>query len=327
MRPEPTTTDASRRRVAVIVTVYNKVPYVRACVESVLSQTHPSVELVVVDDGSTDGSSDVVESVTAGTGATVLRLTNGGVSTARNAGVEACRSDPDYLLFLDGDDVLLPDALERMVAHMEANGAAAMCYSVPILIDDAGAVIGLDPDRVRWARRRLGRRSLPDAEIDTPLEAIWSRFRAMPSTCLVRRTSYARTRGWDPMLCRPARPFHAEDKDMVVQLSLTGPIHRLQSPTLQYRVLVTAHQEALYEGLLALDRKWWNAPLPAEDRRRVRRAIRFDSLVLMLDTGSVLAEAVRSRSFRAAVAAARRLARAGARRASLPIRLRRQPAG
>jgi glycosyltransferase involved in cell wall biosynthesis len=306
------------RQVAVIVTVYNKSPYIQACLESVLVQSHASVELVVVDDGSTDGSSDVVESVTAGTGATVLRLTNGGVSTARNAGVEACRSDPDYLLFLDGDDVLLPDALERMVAHMEANGAAAMCYSVPILIDDAGAVIGLDPDRVRWARRRLGRRSLPDAEIDTPLEAIWSRFRAMPSTCLVRRTSYARTRGWDPMLCRPARPFHAEDKDMVVQLSLTGPIHRLQSPTLQYRVLVTAHQEALYEGLLALDRKWWNAPLPAEDRRRVRRAIRFDSLVVVLDAWAVL----RSASAGDVGGSARRLARAVIRWGCLPLRLR-----
>ena len=146
--------------VAVIVTVYNKSPYVRACIESVLVQSHAPVEFVVVDDGSTDGSWDLVESATAGSGATRLRFSNGGVSRARNLGLEACRARPDYLLFLDGDDVLLPDALQASVAHMEANRAAAMCYSVPVLIDDSGAVIGVDTDQVRWARSGLGRRRM-----------------------------------------------------------------------------------------------------------------------------------------------------------------------
>ena len=176
-----------------------------------------------------------------------------------------------------------PTCLQTSVADMEANGAAAMCYSVPVLIDDSGAVIGVDTDQVRWARSGLGRRRMRDAEVETPLEAIWSHFRAMPSACLVRRTSFEQTQGWDPSLCRPAWPFHAEDKDMAIQLALCGPVHRLQSPTLQYRVLPTVHRHALYEGLLAVDRKWWNAPLGAEDRRRVRQAVRFDALVTMLD--------------------------------------------
>ena len=311
--------------VAVVVTVYNKSPYIRACIESVLVQSHASVELVVVDDGSTDGSWDVVESATTGSGATLLRLPNGGVSRARNLGLEACQTRPDYVVFLDGDDVLLPDALHTMVAHMEANGSAAMCYSVPVLIDDSGAVIGVDPDQVRWARAGLGRRRLLDAEVETPLAAIWSHFRAMPSASLVRMTSYEQTQGWDPSLCRPARPFQAEDKDMGIQLALIGPVHRLPSPTLQYRVLPTVHRQALYEGLLAVDRKWWNAPLRAEDRRRVRRAIRFDSLVVMLDAGIVLRESCRSGSVQGAVTAARRLARATLRWACLPIRLRQEP--
>ena len=318
--------EASRpRQVAVIVTVYNKSPYVRACIESVLVQSHTFVELVVVDDGSTDGSWDVVESATAGSGATLVRLSNGGVSRARNLGLDACRTRPDYLVFLDGDDVLLPDALHRMVAHMEANGAAAMCYTVPVLIDDSGAVIGVDTDQVRWARTGLGRRRMPDAEIETPLEAIWSHFRAMPSACLVRMTSYEQTQGWDSSLCRPAQPFQAEDKDMAIQLALSGPVHRLPTPMLQYRVLPTVHRDTLYEGLLAVDRKWWNAPLRAEDRRMVRRAIRFDSFVVMLDAGMVLREAWRSGSVRDSVRAARRLTRAALRWVCLPIRLRQRP--
>jgi hypothetical protein len=319
-------TDGTVRQVAVIVTVYNKSPYVRACIESVLVQSHAFVELVVVDDGSTDGSWEIVASATTGRGATLVQLSNGGVSRARNLGLEACRTRPDYVVFLDGDDVLLPDALHRMVAHMEANSDAAMCYSVPILIDDSGAVIGVDTDQVRWTRTGLGRRRMRDAEVETPLEAIWSHFRAMPSACLVRRASYERTQGWDPSLCRPARPFQAEDKDMAIQLALCGPVHRLQSPTLEYRVLPTVHREALYEGLLAVDRKWWNAPLRAEDRRRVRRAIRFDSFVVMLDAGIVLRNAGRCRSAREAVRAARGLTRAALRWACLPIRLRQKPA-
>jgi glycosyltransferase involved in cell wall biosynthesis len=313
------------RRVAVVVTVYNKLPFVRACIDSVLAQSHPAVELVVVDDGSIDGSWEAVQEATAGTDATLLRLANGGVSNARNRGLEACRIRPDYVMFLDGDDVLLPDALQRMVAHLETNVAAAMCYSVPILIDDAGTVIGIDTDQVRWVRTKRGRRRLPDDTLDTPLEAIWSHFRVMPSASLVRRTAYERTAGWDPTLCRPARPFQAEDKDMAIQLALAGPVHRLPSPTLQYRVLSSAHREALYDGLLAVDRKWWNAPLSAADRRRVRRAIRFDSFVVMLDAGIVLGRALRARSARETVTAARRVARTGVRWAALPLRVRPQP--
>jgi hypothetical protein len=225
-------------------------------------------------------------------------------------------------LFLDGDDVLLPDALQRMVAHMNEHSAAVMCYSVPILIDETGAALGSDQDQARWASTRFGRRRIPDKEFETPLEAIWSRFRAIPSACLIRCSSYEKTNGWDDSLCRPARPFHAEDKDMAIQLALTGKVHRIETPTVKYRLLPTAHQQALYEGLLALDRKWWNAPLRADTRRRVRRAIRFDSLVVMLEASGLLRSALLSGSVRETVTASRKLMRTVLRRIGLPIRLR-----
>jgi hypothetical protein len=113
---------------------------------------------------------------------------------------------------------------------------------------------------------------------------------------------------------------------MAIQLALTGDIHRLETPTVKYRVLPTAHRQALYEGLLAVDRKWWNAPLSTEARRRIRRAIRFDSLVVMLDAVSELRMALRSGSFRETVAANRKVLRASIRWACLPVRLRRRSA-
>jgi len=109
---------------------------------------------------------------------------------------------------------------------------------------------------------------------------------------------------------------------MAIQLALTGPIHRLETPTVKYRVLPTSHRQALYEGLLAVDRKWWNASVSGEARRRIRRAIRFDSFVVMLDAASELRVALRARSLRETVAANRKLLRATIRWACLPVRLR-----
>jgi glycosyltransferase involved in cell wall biosynthesis len=309
-------------QVAVIVTVYNKAPYVRACIESVLRQSHAAVELVIVDDGSTDGSLEVVEAATANSGAQLIRLTNGGVSRARNLGFEACRSQPHYLLFLDGDDVLLPHALQDMVAYLRRHPGVTMCYSIPMLIDAGGAMLGIDTDQVRWAATPFGRRRLADDEADTPLEALWAHFRAMPSACLLRRSAFAQTSGWDSALCRPAAPFQAEDKDMAIQLALVGPVHRLRETTLQYRVLPTIHRDSLYLGLLAVDRKWWNASLADAARRRVHHAIRFDSRVTMLNAANQLRDVLRAGSVGKALPAVKSLLRATARWLLLPLRLR-----
>jgi glycosyltransferase involved in cell wall biosynthesis len=307
---------------AVIVTVYNKAPYVGACIRSVLTQTLAPIEFVVVDDGSTDGSVEIVTAALAGSGAQLLRPPNGGVSRARTLGLQACRTRPRYLLFLDGDDVLLPDALQTMCAHMDRHPGVAMCYSVPLLIDADGAALGVDTDQVRWAATTFGRRSIADAELETPIEAIWAHFRAMPSACLVRRSSYEQTAGWDEAMCRPARPFQVEDKDMAIQLALVGQIHRIQAPTVQYRVLPTIHRQTLYDGLRQIDRKWWNLRLDAATRRIVRHAIRFDSRVVMLDAAQQLGSALRSGSVTRMVPAAVSLLRAVARLLSLPVRLR-----
>lgn len=86
---------------SVIMPLYNKAPYVRKAVESVLGQTYKDWELVVVDDGSTDGSGDIVKSVNDSR-IRFLRQDNAGVSVARNRGVT--ESTSPYICFLDADD-------------------------------------------------------------------------------------------------------------------------------------------------------------------------------------------------------------------------------
>ncbi|MFJ5261178.1 glycosyltransferase [Streptomyces sp. NPDC088387] len=111
--------------VSVIVAAYNAMPYLTRCLTSVAEQSigRDELELIVVDDGSTDGTAAELERL-AGEYAGLLRVVrqenSGGPSVPRNAGLDLARGR--FVFFLDADDYLGPEALERMVAMAEANG-------------------------------------------------------------------------------------------------------------------------------------------------------------------------------------------------------------
>lgn len=94
---------------SVIIPLYNKADTIERAVRSVLAQTFPQFELIIVDDGSTDGGAEVVRSI-SDPRIRLIRKENGGVSSARNAGIEASKFE--YVTFLDADDEYLPDCLE-----------------------------------------------------------------------------------------------------------------------------------------------------------------------------------------------------------------------
>ena len=101
-------------RFSVIIPLYNKAPYVRKALDSVLSQSFVDFEIIVVDDGSSDNSYDVAKERLSDSHVEykLIRQNNAGVSTARNNGVAASKGD--YLCFLDADDWWAPTFLERM---------------------------------------------------------------------------------------------------------------------------------------------------------------------------------------------------------------------
>ncbi len=94
-------------RVAVLIPCYNNAPFLRAAIESVLAQTHPVHEIVVVDDGSTDDSAAIASSYPQ---VRVIRQANQGVAAARNRALQEARAE--FLVFHDADDRLLPAAIE-----------------------------------------------------------------------------------------------------------------------------------------------------------------------------------------------------------------------
>ena len=106
-------------RFSVIIPLYNKAPYVAKAIQSVLAQTFTDYELIVVDDGSKDGSGEIADQAIKGHDhCRLLKQNNTGVSMARNNGVAA--SQGDYLCFLDADDWWEPTFLEAMAGLIES---------------------------------------------------------------------------------------------------------------------------------------------------------------------------------------------------------------
>jgi glycosyltransferase involved in cell wall biosynthesis len=114
----------NERLVTVMITVFNGAAYLGEAIESVLGQTYPEIELVVLDDGSTDASGDVARSY--GSALRYERQENAGMGAARNGALALARGR--YLSFLDSDDRFRPDKIERQLAVLDADPAVDMVF-------------------------------------------------------------------------------------------------------------------------------------------------------------------------------------------------------
>ena len=122
--------------ISVIVPVYNVASYLDACIHSITSQTYKNLEIIVIDDGSTDGSGSICDRWKAIDGRIiVVHQENQGLSAARNAGMEYITGE--YVAFLDSDDIMHPEAYRRMAAALEKEKAdVAICREVLFYTDE-----------------------------------------------------------------------------------------------------------------------------------------------------------------------------------------------
>lgn len=112
--------------VSVIVPVYNVAEYVDSCLKSLLGQTYKDIEIVVVDDGSTDNTPEVCSEMSRrDPRIRVINQPNRGVSAARNKGVSEARGE--YVCFVDGDDIAHPKMVERLVRSLKSAHADVAC--------------------------------------------------------------------------------------------------------------------------------------------------------------------------------------------------------
>lgn len=122
-------------RVSVIIPVYNGELYLSETLDSVMKQTFTDWEIIVVNDGSTDKSLEIMEEYAAlDERVRVISKPNGGVSSARNVAMNNAKGE--YFSFVDADDMWVPEKLEKQIAFMDKNPNIALIYSdISILID------------------------------------------------------------------------------------------------------------------------------------------------------------------------------------------------
>jgi glycosyltransferase involved in cell wall biosynthesis len=168
-------TDTQHPLVSVIIPTFNRAGYIIEAIESVLAQNYRPIEVIVVDDGSTDGTVEVISCF--GTAIRYLEQPNQGASVARNMGIALAQGN--YLAFLDSDDLWEFEKLTLQMATLAAN-------------PDAEAVMGqarqfFSPELAEEARARLW---CPEGILPG----------AIPSTILIRRKAFARVGLFNPLL-------------------------------------------------------------------------------------------------------------------------------
>jgi glycosyltransferase involved in cell wall biosynthesis len=119
--------------VSIIIPLYNSESFISSCIESCLSQTYSDIEIIVVDDGSTDNGYKIATGIAKNDKRVrVLHKENGGVSSARNAGLDAAKGK--YVCFIDADDCFSKSFVETMVSYMEQYNSD-FCFSKNICGD------------------------------------------------------------------------------------------------------------------------------------------------------------------------------------------------
>jgi glycosyltransferase involved in cell wall biosynthesis len=200
--------------ISVIVTNYNYGRYLRQAIDSVLGQTYPGVEVIVVDDGSQDDSADVARSY----GETVrfIPQRNQGVSVARNRGVE--ESAGELVAFLDADDVWFPNKLEKQAQRLLADPELGLVHCGIQEIDGDGAELEtLIKGMEGWVAKEM-------LLFERPV------IHSLGSTGLIRRSAFDAVGGFDPELSTSA------DWDFCYQVALRQRIGFISEPLVYYRV-------------------------------------------------------------------------------------------
>ncbi|HEY0564509.1 MAG TPA: glycosyltransferase family A protein [Terriglobales bacterium] len=194
-------------RVSVIIPAYNAARWIRRAIESVQAQTVAAHEIIVVDDGSTDGTRELVATMR---GVRLFEQANGGPSKARNFGVQ--RADGELIAFLDSDDWWTPEKIERQTAAFSDPTYVLNYTSMYVVDEDDGSVsttMAHDPKQL-WPRMRCS----------NPIT---------PSTVMLRRSAFIECGGFAEDL------WIGEDWDLWIRLHRLGAFSALNNPLTYYR--------------------------------------------------------------------------------------------
>lgn len=225
-------------RVSVVIPTYERADLVGRAVDSALAQTVEDVEVIVVDDGSTDGTREAVAAKSDPRVRSLEHESNRGVSAARNTGIEAASGE--YVAFLDSDDEWLPRKLERQLAALDDRGdgwVGAYCDVATTGLSGLGRIAAAVSESVfRSAAPREGGRELAEALLSMRV------FMGPGSTLLVERDALAAAGGFDEGLSI------YEDWDLVLRVLSVGKIAYVDEPLAVTHFTGDAPAEAYVEN-------------------------------------------------------------------------------
>jgi glycosyltransferase involved in cell wall biosynthesis len=199
--------------VSVVIPAYNAAEFIRAAIESVLGQTYRSLELIVVDDGSTDDTGAIARSF--GSRLRYLHQANARQAAARNRGIR--ESGGELLAFLDADDCWHEEKVAKQVARLRADPTLGLVYCSVLEIDSAGRAGLYRPARLRG-------RAMRDVLLGEPSGGVCG------STFLLPRRVLETVGLFDENLAP------CEDTDLLWRVASAYPIDFVDEPLVRYRV-------------------------------------------------------------------------------------------
>lgn len=222
--------------VTVIIASYNHAPYIEASVRSVLQQTYSNIELLVIDDGSKDGSVELLRALQAEAGFDFVAQSNQGLSRTLNEAIS--RAKGSLIVPFGSDDIMFPQRIATQVAYMEGKPEVGICSANIEIIDQDGKVMG---------GREQRKRNLPFRRLDFDDLFLDRKPGPMAATLMFRIEALRKVGGFDPEI---------RLEDLYIELAVARAgyfIDVLGEPLAQYRKHATntyKNQRFMYDNVL-----------------------------------------------------------------------------
>lgn len=224
--------------VSIVIPCYNQAEYVADSLNAALNQDYENIELIIVDDGSVDGSSDIIDQYANKRNVKIIRnQINSGVSVSLNSAIAVCSGK--YISVCAADDILLPNKISDQVAVMDSNPDLVFCYGQV-------EVFGMRPEMFNYHH-------IFEDGLIFPRLLVMGNWIAAHSI-LFRKEFFDKTAGFDPRL-------RMEDWDVWLQLAAMGPVAYQDKVVARYRQHANNHQhprniKRIYQDRMLTLNKW-----------------------------------------------------------------------
>ena len=229
-------------KVSILIPAYNALAYLPETLESVLQQTFTDFEVLIINDGSSDGIVQWASQI-ADSRIKLISQVNQGVSVARNTGIEQARGE--YVAFLDADDLWEPTKLEKQVRCFENEPAVGLVYTWAALIDSLG--------------KPTGRIFASNVEGNVWKQIVVDDMISNGSSPMIRRSCFETVGVFDPNTSNSA------DRDMWTRIAARYPFKVIKEPLTLYRIhsnsMSRKRQEAIQDLRRVIEKNFQSAPL------------------------------------------------------------------